>query len=183
MIPVNLLPWRELERKRIKVNFFYRLALAVILALIFTFLIRSMIGAQISEQQFRNNYLQDAILKLGRDVAAVDTLMAKEKIVNQQLDLVRNLQMGRDLPVYVLETVAQVMPSGAYLTNLQYVGNTLTLQGQATSSAEITELLNNINNSSVLADARLTNLSTFGNEGFVKQQFTISTTVKLLSKT
>jgi len=68
---INLIPWREAERKRKRQEFLVGAFGAVIAAAAIAFLVNLQMGAAISNQQERNQYLNDEIAKLDKQITEI----------------------------------------------------------------------------------------------------------------
>ncbi|MES2887900.1 MAG: PilN domain-containing protein [Pseudomonadota bacterium] len=148
MILINLLPHREARRKRRKSAFFAGLMLSGLASLGAGGIWYLAVQQQISAQQDRNGYLRKEIVKLDeeiKDVAAlqkdIDSLKARQKAVE-------DLQIDRNIPVYILNELVKKTPEGIYLASVRQDGQVLTITGISQSNERVSEFLRNTGNQS-----------------------------------
>lgn len=148
MILINLLPHREIARKRRKDQFnlgllFSLLAGALLAVLVFTWL-----GAQISDQQDKNQMLKTEITKFDAQIKDIAGLEAEIAALLARQQAVENLQSDRNMPVHLLTELVQQLPEGVYITSLQQNNQNIVLLGVAQSNERVSELLRNLANRS-----------------------------------
>jgi type IV pilus assembly protein PilN len=68
---INLIPWREAERKRKRQEFGAAFALALIVAAVLAFGVRMQMQSAIDEQYARNQYLKDEIANLDKQITEI----------------------------------------------------------------------------------------------------------------
>ena len=148
MILINLLPHREVARKRRREAFFVQLGMAALLGGVVVGLGFTWFQNQISTQQTRNAFLSSEIAKLDvqiKDIAGLQTQLAALKA--RQL-AVEDLQADRNLPVHLLDEMVRQLPEGVFLSALRQDNQTILLTGVAQSQERVSELLRNLNNNS-----------------------------------
>jgi type IV pilus assembly protein PilN len=144
MILINLLPHREAARKRRREHFFTVLAAAALLGALLAGAIYLWLGAQISGQQQKNDYLQSEITKLEAEIKEISTLQAEIAGLKARQQAVENLQGDRNLPVHLLNELVSQLPDGVYLSSMKQDDRVVTLQGTAQSNERVSELLRNL---------------------------------------
>lgn len=148
MILINLLPHREAARKRRKEVFQMAMFGALVVGLLAAAGVYAVFQALIDSQQERNTYLQSEIAILNRQIKDVQGLEGEIAALRERQKAVEDLQADRNLPVYLLSDLAQLLPEGVYLTSLKQNGLQVELKGSAQSNERVSEVLRNLSNGS-----------------------------------
>lgn len=148
MILINLLPHREIARKRRKERFNVNLVLSVLVGGLLAGLIYLWFQAQISTQQGKNQLLQSEISKFDLQIKEIAGLEGEIAALLARQLAVENLQADRNMPVYLLTELVRQLPEGVYIVSLKQEGQNVALQGVAQSNERVSELLRNLGNNS-----------------------------------
>ncbi len=94
--------------------------------------------------------------KYKKTIALIDEMVRKENELNRRLDIVRQLDQNRFRTVTVLDEMAKRVPNYLWLTSVKEVsGNKLAIDGLAFSNLVISDLMTNLEGSSVFRDVDL----------------------------
>lgn len=148
MILINLLPHREIARKRRRETFFATLGLAALAGALICGALYSWYLAQIDSQRARNSFLQLEITRLDRQIKDIATLQAEITALKARQTAVEDLQGNRNLPVYLLNEMVRQLPDGVYINSLKQENQNVLLTGVAQSNERVAELLRNFANNS-----------------------------------
>ncbi len=148
MILINLLPHREIARKRRKELFNVSLGLSVFVGGLVAGLIFLWFQSQISTQQDQNQLLQSEIGKFDLQIKEIAGLEGEIAALLARQQAVENLQADRNMPVHLLTELVQQLPDGVYISSLRQDGQNVALQGVAQSNERVSELLRNLANHS-----------------------------------
>ena len=148
MILINLLPHRELARKRRQDLFNRGLGLAALLGGVVAALVFVAFQAQISAQQEKNQLLQTEITRFDAQIKDITSLQAEITALRARQQAVEDLQADRNLPVYLLTELVRLLPEGVFIASLRQDAQALTLLGMAQSNERVSELLRNLGNQS-----------------------------------
>lgn len=148
MILINLLPHREIARKRRKELFNVSLGLSVFAGGLLAGMIFLWFQSQISTQQAQNQLLQSEISKFDLQIKEIAGLESEIAALLARQQAVENLQADRNMPVYLLTELVQQLPDGVYVSSLRQEGQNVALQGVAQSNERVSELLRNLANNS-----------------------------------
>ena len=148
MILINLLPHRELARKRRQDLFNRGLGLAALLGGVVAALVFVAFQAQISAQQEKNQLLQTEITRFDAQIKDIASLQAEITALRARQQAVEDLQADRNLPVYLLTELVRLLPEGVFIASLRQDAQALTLLGMAQSNERVSELLRNLGNQS-----------------------------------
>jgi type IV pilus assembly protein PilN len=148
VILINLLPHREIARKRRKELFNVSLGLSVFVGGLVAGLIFLWFQSQISTQQDQNQLLQSEIGKFDLQIKEIAGLEGEIAALLARQQAVENLQADRNMPVHLLTELVQQLPDGVYISSLRQDGQNVALQGVAQSNERVSELLRNLANHS-----------------------------------
>lgn len=152
---INLLPWRESERKRKRQEFYLSLGAAVATAALVALVGRWQMNAAITHQQDRNQVLKDEIAVLDKQIEEINGLDAQKRRLLARMEIIETLQRSRPEIVHVFDELVRVLPEGVYLNYLKQTGTKFEIHGVAQSSTRVSSFMRNIDASEWLADPSL----------------------------
>ena len=152
---INLLSWRESERKRKRQEFFLSLFAAVATAGLVTLLGYWQMTAAIQHQEDRNALLKGEIAELDKQIEEINGLDAQKQRLLARMEIIETLQRSRPEIVHVFDEIVRVLPEGVYLTYLKQTGSKFELRGVAQSSTRVSSFMRNIEGSEWLAEPSL----------------------------
>ena len=161
---INLLPWRESERKRKRQEFFLSLGAGVATAALVALLGQWQMSASIQHQEDRNSLLTKEIAELDKQIEEINGLDAQKQRLLARMEIIETLQRSRPEIVHVFDEVVRILPEGVYLTYLKQTGTKFELRGIAQSSTRVSSLMRNIDSSEWLADPALQIVQTRGKD-------------------
>lgn len=144
VILINLLPHREVARKRRKEAFQVTMFASVIAGLLIAALVYWWVQLQIEEQQGRNAYMQSEITVLNGQIKEIEGLEGEITALRERQKAVEDLQANRNLPVHLLNELVRQLPEGLYITSLKQNGLLVEMKGVAQSNERVSEVLRNI---------------------------------------
>ena len=148
MILVNLLPHREVARKRKRELFFTTLGIAALVGGLICGGVYSWYQAQIAGQKDQNTVLKTEITKLEGQIKDIAGLQQEIAALRARQNAVEELQGNRNLPVYLLAELVKQLPDGVYINSMKQDNQTVLLTGVAQSNERVSELLRNLANNS-----------------------------------
>lgn len=146
MILINLLPHREVARKRRRDLFNVSLGASALLGGIIAGVIFLWFQAAISVQQGTNAVLDTEIKKLDGQIKDIAGLEAEIAALRARQQAVEDLQSDRNLPVHLLTELVNQLPDGVYITKMVQLDQMVTINGVAQSNERVSELLRNLAN-------------------------------------
>ncbi|MGB7740951.1 MAG: PilN domain-containing protein [Steroidobacteraceae bacterium] len=152
---INLLPWREAERKRKRQEFFLSFGAALATAALVTLLGHWQMSASIQHQRDRNNFLTQEIAGLDKQIEEINGLDAQKSRLLARMEIIETLQRSRPEIVHVFDELVHLLPDGVYLTYLRQTGTRFELRGVAQSSTRVSSFMRKIDASEWLADPTL----------------------------
>ncbi len=144
MILINLLPHREMARKRARQVFNASLGMSALLGALLAGAVYLWYQGEISNQQDRNALLTREIKKLDEEIKEVATLQEEIAALKARQEAVENLQADRNLPVHLLNEAVLQLPDGIYLKAIKQENQNVLLSGVAQSNERVSELLRNL---------------------------------------
>jgi len=148
VILINLLPHREIARKKRKDMFNVGMGLAALAGVLVATLVFLGFQAQISAQQDKNQILQTEIKKFDAQIKDIAGLEAEIAALRARQQAVEDLQSDRNMPVHLLTELVQQLPEGVYVNSMRQDGQNVSLLGVAQSNERVSELLRNLSSNS-----------------------------------
>ena len=152
---INLLPWRDQQRRERKLAFFIALGGAVAVAAIAAFIAYLLLGSMIDAQEHRNERLRAQIKVLDKQIEEINDLEAQKQKYISRMQIIEKLQRSRPQIVHLFDELVKQMPDGTYLTTVKQTGPKLKLDGVAQSSTRVSALMRNISASQWLRNPEL----------------------------
>ena len=144
MARINLLPWREEARRERQRQFLYSLMGTLILGAILVLLVGMFFDQRISNQESRNQQLQQEINRLEQRIARIAELERTRDRLLSRKQIIESLQASRSLTVELLDKLAKTIPVGITLANVRQQGSNLTLLGSSQSNARVSAYLQSL---------------------------------------
>jgi type IV pilus assembly protein PilN len=170
---INLIPWREAERKRKRQEFGVGAIGGLIAAGLIAFLVNLQMGAAIDNQNERNAYLNGEIAQLDKQITEILALEQQKQRLRARIQVIEQLERSRPEIVHVFDQLVRTIPDGVNLTSLKQTDRRLQLRGLAQSSTRVASYMRNIDASEWLTDPSLDILETKGS-GEGGSEFTLN---------
>jgi type IV pilus assembly protein PilN len=152
---INLLPWREEERKRRQRDFLVAMAGAFVAGIAMVGMTMFVYSGMIDDQQARNTRLQAEIAELDKSIKEIDGLEAQKVRLLARMEIIEQLQSSRPVIVHLFDEITRLLPEGVYLTGLTQTGGSVEVTGVAQSSTRVSALMRQIDSSEWLTDPDL----------------------------
>lgn len=152
---INLLPWREQQRRERKLAFFVALGGATVAALVATFAGYLVFQQQISSQTGRNERLRGEIKVLDGQIQEINDLESQKQRFIGRMQVIDKLQRSRSEVVHMFDEITNLVPDGVYLTSFKQANRKLRFDGVAQSSTRVSTFLRNIDSSQWLKNSAL----------------------------
>ncbi len=150
MIRINLLPHREEKRKARREQFYALGALILALGGVIWFLGFTVINGYISSQEGKNAFLKSEIATLDKQIDEIKKLKEQTDALLARKQVIESLQANRAETVYLFNELARQVPAGIYLRSVKQTGQKVSLFGFAQSSARVSTLMRNLDDSPLL---------------------------------
>jgi type IV pilus assembly protein PilN len=152
---INLLPWREQERKVRRREFGIAAGAAVVAALMFALGGKLLYSSWIDAQNEKNNLLKKEIVKLDAEIADIQDLEDRRQRLLARMEIIEKLQRKRPEIVHQFDELVRTVPDGVYLSSLKQTGNKLEIKGVAQSSTRVSTFMRNIDTSTWMDNPEL----------------------------
>jgi len=152
---INLLPWREEQRRERKLALLVGLGGAAVAAAVATFAVYLIFVSMIDGQHQRNDRLRAEIKVLDTQIEEINSLeSAKQKFI-ARMDIIEKLQRSRPEIVRLFDEVVRTVPEGAFLTGMKQTDKKLKFDGVAQSSTRVSTFMRNIDGSEWMRNPEL----------------------------
>jgi type IV pilus assembly protein PilN len=155
MIPINLLPHREVRRKAQQRQFAVLAGAAALVAIGIVVLVHGFLAQRIDNQNARNRYLDGEISKLDKQIDEIKKLKEQTSALLARKRVVESLQSNRTEAVRLLDQMVRQLPGGLYLKGIKQTGDVVNVTGYATSNARVSTLMRNFEASPWLENPQL----------------------------
>src|SRR5271154_2040823 len=152
---INLLPWREQERKVRRREFMVALGGAAIAGIIFVGGGKLLYAGWIDAQNAKNGLLKKEIVKLDAQIADIQDLENRKQRLVARMEIIEKLQRKRPEIVHLFDELVKTVPEGIYLTQLKETGKRLEIKGVAQSSTRVSTFMRNIDSSAWMDNPQL----------------------------
>jgi type IV pilus assembly protein PilN len=144
---INLLPWREQERKVRRREFLVAAGGAVIASIVLLGVGKLLYAGWTEAQIEKNNLLKKEIVKLDAQIADIQDLENRKQRLVARMEIIEKLQRKRPEIVHLFDEIVKTVPEGIYLTAIKQTGNKLEIHGIAQSSTRVSTFMRNIDGS------------------------------------
>jgi type IV pilus assembly protein PilN len=174
MIRINLLPFRAArKRENIKrqVTLYALSILLLLVAMAYTFL---ELNGRISVAKAEEARLNSELAKYEKDIARINSLKKQIDLIEKKLDVIQNLERGKQGPVRLLDELAEAVPKDRlWLSSLAEAKGNLTLRGLARDNETVAEFMVNLENSPYIALVDLQSTQSTVMEGVSLSDFSL----------
>ncbi|MGH2508959.1 MAG: PilN domain-containing protein [Ktedonobacteraceae bacterium] len=175
MARINLLPWRDWERRRLRQRFLLSLVLALVVGIVIIVWATFMVEGAVSNQQGRNQYLRQQVVQLNSKINAINQLKKTREELLARMKVIEKLEQSRPLVVHLFDQLTRTVPDSVYISSVTNKGGDLTIEGVAQSPSGVSAYMQNIANSPWLADPNLKIVRTKRDGKVRRSSFTVTT--------
>ncbi len=174
MIRINLLPHREIRRKRQQQQFFVMAGVVAALGAVALGLVYTYLDGELINQNGRNTYLEGEIVTLDKQIEEIKKLKDQTAALLQRKNVVESLQANRAETVYLLDQLVRQLPDGVYLKSVLQKGARVTITGNAQSNARVSTLMRNLESSPYLEQPTLIEIKAAPDKNVRSSEFNLS---------
>ena len=160
MPSINLLPWREAERKKRQRDFGVAMGGAVIAGIAVIMVTMLVYTQMISAQESRNDRLKAEIAELDKSITEIETLERQKERLIARMEIIEQLQKSRPEIVHLFDELVRQLPEGVYLTSMKQTGARVEIRGVAQSSTRVSALMRRIDSSEWMGDPEVERVET-----------------------
>jgi type IV pilus assembly protein PilN len=177
VIRVNLLPHREMRRRRLQQQFVMLLMGVAVFGAGIWVIVHTSLGRSYENQIGRNQYLKSEIVKLDKEIEDIKKLKEMTAALLARKRVVETLQSNRSDVVHLLDELARQLPVGIYLKAIKQQGTRVTINGYTQSQARVSTLMRNLEASPHLENASLVEIKAVAQPGSRVNEFTLNISV------
>ncbi|MCH8896145.1 MAG: PilN domain-containing protein [Proteobacteria bacterium] len=141
---INLLPWREDQRKERQQNFLVAGAGAVLIGIVTIMVVSWTFDRFIRYQNQRNGILDHEIELLDEKIDEIKGLESQKERLLARMEIIERLQKSRPEVVHLFDELVRTLPDGVYLTSLKQSDRRLEIKGVAESTTRVSAYMRNI---------------------------------------
>ncbi|MBL4672656.1 MAG: PilN domain-containing protein [Arenicella sp.] len=173
MANINLLPWREEQRRErnkmtlVICGVMWGGACLLILAG------KVFMDSRIDHQKARNAYVQSEISALSKVIREIEDLKDKRDALLSRMEVIQNLQKNRSQIVHVFDDLVSKLPNGVYYDSITKSQNSLGIKGKAQSNGRVSALMRSLDASDWFANATLKVVDVVDQNGASVSQFDV----------
>jgi type IV pilus assembly protein PilN len=160
MTRINLLPWREEQRKERQKQFIAVMVVTLVISLVTVGIIHVIYAGHIQNQKARNNLLSAEIAHLEKKIRQIAELEKEKANLLARMNIIQQLQLARPEVVHVFDELVTTLPEGVYISALQNTGKKINITGVAQSNGRVSTYMKNVDASAWLSSPTLTVIKT-----------------------
>ena len=157
---INLLPWREAERKKRQRDFGIAMAGSVVAGVAVVMLTMFAYSQMIDNQKNRNQRLTNEIVELEKSITEIDGLERQKERLLARMEIIEELQKSRPEIVHLFDELVRQLPEGVYLTGVKQTGARVEIRGVAQSSTRVSALMRQVDASEWMTDPEVDRVET-----------------------
>jgi type IV pilus assembly protein PilN len=179
MARINLLPWREEQRRDRQRHFLSTLLMTAILGVVLVFFAGTVFDQKIKHQQVRNELVRKEIHKLEIQIKRINELERTRARLISRKQVIERLQASRSVTVELLDKLAKSIPVGVTLTAIRQQGPTLALEGNSQSNARVSAYLRELERNDLFLNPQLNFVKSAPNPDTATEPYQFSIKVDL----
>ena len=176
MANINLLPWREAQRReRNQMTLVVCVAMWGVACLI-VFAGKLFMDSRIEYQQARNTYVESEINALSKVIREIEDLKEKRDALLSRMEVIQNLQKNRSQIVHVFDDLVSKLPNGVHYDIITKRQGSFSIKGKAQSNGRVSALMRSLDASDWFANATLNVVDVVDQNGALVSQFDVLVT-------
>jgi type IV pilus assembly protein PilN len=155
MIKINLLPYRDILKKKNVTNHVIAAGATLILALLLIVVVNIAITTKISSVEREITRVETEIASNKKIMAEIEKLKAEKELYRKQFQIIEKLKKDKKGPVIMLDELATKIPEKIWLLELNQKGNTLELVGAALDNKFVSKFMSDLESSPYFSTVNL----------------------------
>ncbi len=173
MANINLLPWREAQRReRNQMTLVICVAMWGVACLL-VLAGKLFMDSRIDHQKARNAYVQSEIDALSKVIREIEDLKEKRDALLSRMEVIQNLQKNRSQIVHVFDDLVSKLPNGVYYDTITKNQNRFGIKGKAQSNGRVSALMRSLDSSDWFDNATLNVVDVVDQNGASISQFDV----------
>ncbi len=173
MANINLLPWREAQRRERNRSTLVACVAMWIFTAIIVLLGKTYMDSRIQYQNDRNAYIQSEINSLSKVISEIEDLKDKRDALLARMQVIQTLQANRSQIVHVFDDLVTKLPKGVYYDTITKTANKLTIGGKAQSNGRVSALMRNLDSSDWFDNTSLKVVDVVDQNGALVSKFNV----------
>ena len=147
MIKINLLPYRDILKKKNITNHGIAAGATLILALLLIVVVNIAITTKIGGVEREIARIETEIASNKKIMEEIEKLKAEKELYRKQFQIIEKLKKDKKGPVIMLDELATKIPEKIWLLELNQKGNTLELVGAALDNKFVSKFMSDLESS------------------------------------
>lgn len=156
MIRINLLPYREIEKKETQSRKLFLLSGVAILFLVILAAVQFYVWADIRGIEQDLKAKEERLVVLDKIVGEVEKFKREKQVLEKKLAIINDLEKSRSYPVRMLADIASQVPvKDTWLEKLSQSGESLSIEGKARDNFAVVRFMKNLEGSMYIKSVEL----------------------------
>jgi type IV pilus assembly protein PilN len=179
MIKINLLPYREKQKKENLVQQIWIVAGSFIMFILLLVWLQVWINSSINDLKSQIKESEDSLVELDKKIGNLDQFKNEKKELEQKLGVIATLEENRLAPVKTLDNLALLVPSkDIWLVKITQKGNSINIEGIGRDNVVAAEFMKDIEKFDPIKSVDLVSSKKTEISGITLQQFVFSCILK-----
>ncbi len=141
MIKINLLPYREIEKKEKVMMQIIIMASAMVLSLIIVGVVHWQVVSSEKAKLAEKDSLNDEIKELDKKLGQIDKIKEQKAEIERKLNVINDLNTRRIITTELIYKVAEAVPDNVWLLSIQDKDKELTIEGEAQTASDVSNFM------------------------------------------
>lgn len=141
MIKINLLPYREIEKKEKILFQFIVMVSAMVLALIIVAVVHWRVVIYEESKIKERDELKSEIAELDKKIGQIDKIKSQKSEIERKLSVIDNLNTKRIVSTELIYKIGEAVPESVWLTNLQDKEKEVAIDGEAYTANDVSNFM------------------------------------------
>ena len=151
MIKINLLPIKELMRRRMLIQHAILGAIPIILAVVVILMVEFSIKDRVRISEKKIKVTKNQINKLDKIIGQINRLKNDKKELERKMSVIDKLNKNRTIPVHVLDELCNNIPEKLWLNSISQSGRQINLKGVGLDNETIVNFIKGLKKSEYFA--------------------------------
>ena len=179
MIKINLLPYREQEKKDSVTQQIYIAVGSILLFILCLFWFQIWMKSSISNLEIKVKESETKLVDLDKKIGDVDKFKKNKKELEQKLGVIATLEENRLAPVKTLDNLAMLVPANdIWFVKITQKGDRINIEGIGRDNLVVADFMKNIEKFDPIKSVDLISSKNTDISGITLQQFIFSCILK-----
>ncbi|MCX7991304.1 MAG: PilN domain-containing protein [Proteobacteria bacterium] len=141
MIKINLLPYREIEKKEKILFQFVIMISAMVISLVIVGIVHWRVVAYEKDKITERDELKNEIAELDKKLGQIDKIKGQKSEIERKLGVIDTLNTKRIVSTELVYKIGEAVPESVWLTNLQDKDKEVAIDGEAYSANDVSNFM------------------------------------------